>query len=162
VAGSGAAEVFVEAGRAARSIGAALRRALPKVLVGFAVLVTALCAVAFAGAAADDLAIDRDRGTAAAEVLEGSGFSRTLVRFPVPDGQLLVPERGVYHPRGLQPGTTVEVEYARSEPDLVRVAGRTAWVGLPLLLGFAAVGWVVFGGAALLVVRRRQAAAHQE
>lgn len=163
MAGGVAAEVVVEAGRTARAFGVTVLRTLPQVLVGFAVLVTALCAVAFAGSLADDLAIDRDRGTATAEVLD-AGFGRTLVRFPVADGQLEVPERGVYYPRGLQTGATVEVEYARSEPDLVRVAGRTAWAGLPLLLAFAAGGWLVFGGASALVRRRRRRgqSAHQE
>ncbi|GAA4557462.1 DUF3592 domain-containing protein [Pseudonocardia xishanensis] len=160
MAGGVAAEVVVEAGRTARTIGVALRRALPRILVGLAVLVTALCAVAFAGAVADDLAIDRDPGTATAEVLD-AGFGRTLIRFPAAEGQLEVPERGVYYPRGLQTGGTVEVEYARAEPDLVRVAGRTAWTGLPWLLAFTAGGWLVFGGSAVLVGRRRQAA-HQE
>lgn len=161
VAGGGAAELVAEVGRTAAGFGRAVHRRLPQVLVGIAALWTALCLVAFVGALADDVRIDADRGTATAEVLDGSGFARTLVRFPVPDGQLLVPERGVYYPRGLEPGTTVEVEYARGEPDLVRVAGRTAWTGVPLLLGFAAVGWAALGGAAYAVCRRRQAA-HQE
>jgi hypothetical protein len=162
VADSGASEVLVEAGRAARGLGRALRRGLPRLLTGVAVLVTALCLVAFAGALADDVAITSDRGTATAEVLD-AGFGRTLVRFPTPDGQLRVPERGVYYPGGLQTGQTVDVEYARADPDLVRVAERTAWTGVPVLLAFAAGGWVVFGGAAYLVRRRRQAAAvHQE
>ena len=164
MAGGVAAEVVVEAGRTARTIGVALRRKLPRLLVGLAVLVTALCAVAFAGALADDVVIDRDRGTATAEVLD-DGVGRTLVRFPIAAGQLEVPERGVYYPWGLQTGATIQVEYARSEPDLVRVAGRTAWTGLPLLLAFTAGGWLVFGGASVLVRRRRGPGgqpAHQE
>lgn len=165
VAGGGAAELLAEVGRTAVGFGRAVHRRLPRVLVGLAALWTALCLVAFVGALADDVRIDADRGTATAEVLDGSGFARTLVRFPVPDGRLVAPERGVYHPRGLQPGSTVQVEYDRSDPDLVRVAGRTAWAGLPLLLGFAAAGWAAFGGAAYLVRRRRGRvvqAAHQE
>jgi hypothetical protein len=157
VAGGGAAGLVAEVGRTAAGFGRAVHRRLPQVLVGVAVLWTALCLVAFVGALADDLRIDADRGTATAEVLDGS-----LVRFPTPEGQLFVPERGVYYPRGLEPGTTVQVEYARGEPDLARVAGRTAWTAVPLLLGFAAAGWAAFGGAAYAVTRRRQTADHQE
>jgi hypothetical protein len=157
VAGGGATELVAEVAQTAAAFGRAVHRRLPQVLVGIAALWTALCLVAFVGALADDLQIAADTGTATAEVLDGS-----LVRFPTPEGQLFVPERGVYYPRGLEPGTTVLVEYDRSEPDLVRVAGRTAWSGLPLLLGFAAAGWAAFGGAAYLVARRRQAAVHQE
>jgi hypothetical protein len=161
MAGGVAGEVFVEAGRTARTVGRALRRGLPSILVGLAVVATFLAVVGFTGAVADDVAISRNRATATAEVLDGSTFARTLVRFPVPDGQLLVPERGVYHPRGLQPGTTVVVEYDRADPDLVRVAGRTALSGLPLTIGFVALAWAVFGGAAVFVWRRRQAAHHE-
>ncbi|MCE3552460.1 hypothetical protein LWC33_13440 [Pseudonocardia sp. RS11V-5] len=161
MAGSVAGEVFVEAGRTARAVGRTLRRRLPTILTGLAVLATFLSVVGFLGAVADDVAISRDRATATADVLEGTTFARTLVRFPVPDGQLLVPDRGVYYPRGLQPGTSVLVEYDRADPDLVRVAGRTAFSGLPLTIGFVALAWVVFGGAAVLVRRRRQAAHHE-
>ncbi|MFR9806167.1 DUF3592 domain-containing protein [Pseudonocardia sp. RS010] len=161
MAGGVAGEVFVEFGRTARAVGRTVWRRLPGVLVGFAVLATFLSVVGFVGAVVDDVAISRNRATATAEVLEGSTFARTLVRFPVPDGQLLVPERGVYHPRGLEPGTTVRVEYDRTEPDLVRVAGRTALSGLPLTIGFVALAWALFGGAAALVRRGRQAAHHE-
>ncbi|MCE0762667.1 DUF3592 domain-containing protein [Pseudonocardia kujensis] len=161
MAGGVAGEVFVEAGRTARAVGRTLRRRLPTLLTGLAVLATFLSVVGFLGAVADDVAISRNRATATAEVLDGSTFARTLVRFPVPGGQLLVPERGVYHPRGLQPGTSVLVEYDRADPDLVRVAGRTAFSGLPPTMGFVALAWAVFGGAAVFVRRRRQAAHHE-
>lgn len=161
MAGGVAGEVFVEAGYTARAVGRTLWRRLPTILGGLAVLVTFLSVVGFLGALADDVAITRNRATATAEVLEGSTFARTLVQFPVPDGQLLVPERGVYYPRGLQAGTSVPVEYDRADPDLVRVAGRTALSGLPLTVGFVAVAWVVLGGSAELVRRRRQAAHHE-
>src|SRR4029450_11152033 len=52
-----------------------------EIVVGLAVVVTALAALALAGAAIDDAAINAERGTATAEVLDSS-FSRTLIRFP--------------------------------------------------------------------------------
>ena len=155
MAGGVAGETLEEAGRTARAVGVALRRRLPKILVGLAVLTTVLVALGVAGAVADDVAISADEATTTAEVLEGSTAARTLVRFAVPDGELLVPERGVYYPRGLTPGTTVQVEYDRTDPDLVRVAGRTAATGLVPALGLAAAGWLLFGGAAWVIRARR-------
>jgi hypothetical protein len=154
-------DVLTEAGRTARAVGVVLWRRLPRILAGLAGVVTVLAVFALAGAVADDVAISSDEASATAEVLDGSGFARTLVRFPTPDGQLRVPQRGVYSPRGLQPGTSVRVEYARADPELVRVAGSTAFSRVLPLLGIIAAGWLVFGTPAL-ALRRRRAQAHQE
>ena len=134
---------------------AAVRRRASEIVVGVAVLVTGLAALALAGAAVDDAAIDAERGVATAEVLDAS-FSRTLVRFPGPTGQAVVPERGVQYPRGLATGDTVTVEYDLSDPEQVRVAGRSVLDGVvPMLLGVAAV-WAVLGPVALWLRRRRE------
>lgn len=135
-----------------------LRRRLPEIVLGVAVVLTVLGVAALVGAAIDDAAIDRNRAVATAEVLDGSSYSRTLVRFTAAEGQTLVPDNGVFYPRGLVPGETVTVEYDATEPELVRVAGRSALDGiLPMLLGLAGV-WAVLGPAAHLL-RRRAAAA---
>jgi hypothetical protein len=131
-----------------------VRRRAPEIVVGIAVLVTALAALALTGAALDDAVIDADRGVATAEVLD-STFSRTLIRFPQADGQAVVPERGVQYPRGLTTGDTVTIEYALSDPEQVRVAGRTVVDGIvPMLLGVAGV-WAVLGPLAVWLRRRR-------
>jgi hypothetical protein len=133
---------------------AAVRRRASEIVVGVAVLVTGLAALALTGAAVDDAAIDARRGVATAEVLDAS-FSRTLVRFPGPNGQAVVPERGVQYPRGLATGDTVTVEYDLSDPEQVRVAGRSVVDGVvPMLIGVAAV-WAVLGPVALWLRRRR-------
>ena len=131
----------------------ALRRRGSEIVVGVAVLVTALAALALTGAAVDDAAINADRGVATAEVLDSS-FSRTLIRFPVANGQAVVPERGVQYPRGLSTGDTVTVEYDLSDPEQVRVAGRSVVDGIvPMLLGVA-VAWAVLGPVAVWLRRR--------
>ena len=131
-----------------------IRRRAAEIVVGVAVVVTALAALALTGAAVDDAAIDADRGVATAEVLDVSS-SRTLIRFPGPDGQAVVPERGVQYPRGLATGDAITVEYSLSDPEQVRVAGRSVVDGiLPMLLGVAAV-WAVLGPVALWLRRRR-------
>jgi hypothetical protein len=131
-----------------------LRRRASEIVVGIAVLVTALAALALTGAAVDDAAINADRGVSTAEVLDSS-FARTLIRFAVENGQAVVPERGVQYPRGLATGDTVTVEYDRSDPEQVRVAGRSVVDGIvPMLLGVAAV-WAVLGPVAVWLRRRR-------
>jgi len=132
-----------------------LRRRLPEIMVGLAVLLTVLGGLALVGAAIDDAAIARHRGVAPAQVLEGSSFSRTLVRFTATNGQVVVPDRGVAYPRGLVVGQAVVVEYDLTEPDLARVAGRSALDGVPTMLGGLAGVWVVLGGAAVVLRRRR-------
>jgi hypothetical protein len=128
---------------------------VPEIVVGFAVLATVLAVLALAGAALDDRAIDANRGVAQAEVLDGSTFTRTLVRFTVASGETVVPERGVFYPSGLTVGESVAVEYDVGDPELVRVAGRSAFDGvLPLAIGLAVV-WAVLGPLALWLRRRR-------
>ncbi len=132
-----------------------VRRLAPELVLGLAVLVTVLVGLALIGSASDDAAIDRNRATAEAEVLEGSTFFRTIVRFTVANGQAVVPERGVFHPRGLEAGDIVAVEYDVTDPDLVRVAGRSTAAGSPPLLIATATTWAVLGPLALWLRRRR-------
>lgn len=135
-----------------------VRRRLPELVTALAVLLTVLAGLALIGSAVDDAAIDANPATAQAEVLDGSTFFRTLVRFTVANGQTVVPEHGVFHPRGLAPGEQVAVEYDVTEPELVRVAGRRTVDGVgPMALGVA-VTWVVLGPLALWLRRRRAAA----
>jgi hypothetical protein len=118
--------------------GRAISRAAPRIVIGFAVVLTLLAGFALVGAALDDRTISADQAVAQAQVLDGSTFLRTLVQFTAADGQAHTPELGVFYPRGLQAGTMVAVEYDVTNPDLVRVAGRTAVSGL-LPLGVAVI-----------------------
>jgi hypothetical protein len=73
----------------------------------------------------------------------------------VANGEAVVPERGVFYPRGLEVGESVAVQYDVTDPELVRVAGRSALDGvLPLLLGVVVV-WALLGPLALWLRRRR-------
>lgn len=135
-----------------------VRRRLPELVLGLAVLVTVLAGLALIGSAVDDRAIDANPASAQAEVLEGSTFFRTLVRFTVANGQAVVPEHGVFHPRGLSAGDVVAVEYDVTDPELVRVAGRSTADGIgPMVLGVVGT-WAVLGPLALWLRRRRRAA----
>jgi hypothetical protein len=137
----------------------AITRRLPEIVAGTAVLATVLAVLALVGAAIDDRAIATNPAVAEAEVLEGSTFARTLVRFTVANGEAVVPEHGVFYPRGLQVGDSVAVEYDVTNPDLVRVAGSSALDGvLPLLAGVVVV-WGALLPLALWLHRRRAAKA---
>jgi hypothetical protein len=126
-----------------------------EIVTGIAVLATVLGLLALAGAAADDRSISANPGYAQAEVLDGSTFARTVVRFTVASGETVVPEHGVFYPAGLQVGESVAVEYDLADPELVRVAGRSALDQAgPLALGVALV-WAVLGPIAFWLRRRR-------
>src|SRR4051812_46741929 len=135
----------------------------PEIVVVVGVVVSALLALVLVGAARNDAAIDANTGRSVAEVLEGGSRPHTFVRFTADGGAVLTPEKGVFYPRGLEPGQLVRVEYDRTDPELVRVAGRTWAEGLgPVALGLVAL-WAVLGPAAWLLARtrrrRREAAA---
>jgi hypothetical protein len=139
-----------------RPVGRLIATRAPEIVAGIAVLATALAVLALAGAALDDRAIAANPAVAEAEVLDGSTFTRTLVRFTVANGEAVVPEHGVFYPRGLTVGESVAVEYDVTDPELVRVAGRTALEGvLPLVFGLVVV-WAVLGPLALWLRRRRR------
>ena len=142
-----------------RPVRETLARRTAEIVLGLAVLITVLAGFAVAGAAVDDRAIAANPATAQAEVLEGSNFVRTLVRFTVANGEVWVPERGVFYPRGLQVGSTIAVEYDVTDPALVRVAGRSALGSMVPLLLSTLVGWLVLGPLALWIRRRRPATA---
>ncbi|MCO1661146.1 DUF3592 domain-containing protein [Pseudonocardia humida] len=131
------------------------RRRLPEVVAGLAVLAALVSVLALVGAWIDDRAIAANPAVAQAEVLDGSSFARTLVRFTVANGEAVVPELGVYYPRGLEVGQTVAVEYDVTNPDHVRVAGRSVLDGvLPLLL-LTVGSWAVLVPTAVWLRRRR-------
>ncbi|WP_370591325.1 DUF3592 domain-containing protein [Saccharopolyspora montiporae] len=103
--------------------------------------------------AINDRTIEEARGNAVAEVVDTS-LTRTVVRFSTDDGRIFIPPAGVLYPEGLQTGQQVRVEYDQRNPDLVRVAERTAAVSLlPVATSLLGV-WVVLGPV-YWVLRRR-------
>lgn len=128
----------------------------PRLLLAVGVLVTAFGVLLVVAAWAEDIKIDGEIGYANAEVTAVS-YNRTVVRFYSPDGEEHTPETGVLYPADLNVGDRVQVEYRQSDPDLVRVAGRGAFVALlPVSLALLAV-WGVLGPATWWVRRRGRA-----
>lgn len=108
-------------------------RRLPAIILILTGLVSLVGVLVLVGAARDDHAIEAHPAVATAEVLPGSDYTRTLIRFTTDDGETVVPESGVFYPRGLEPGQIVRVEYDTTHPERARVLGRAASFGyLPI------------------------------
>ncbi len=153
--GTGRTRAIDELASLVRPLGRFMTTKASEIVTGIAVLATVLGLLALAGAAVDDRSISANPGYAQAEVLDGSTFARTVVRFTVASGETVAPEHGVFYPSGLTVGESVAVEYDLANPELVRVAGRSALDGvLPLLLGVVVV-WALLGPLALWLRRRR-------
>lgn len=84
------------------------------------------------GMRANDAEIDDHLGTATATVLSLSPL-RTGVEFIDITGATIRPEGGVLYPGLLALGQQFVVEYSTQDPQIARVAGRTAAVGTPLI-----------------------------
>jgi hypothetical protein len=120
-----------------------LVRRLPAMILVLAGLITLMGVLVLVGAHRDDAEIRAHSAVATAEVLPGSDFSRTLIAFTTADGETVSPEKGVFYPRGLQPGQIVRVEYDSTHPDRVRVLGRDASVGSWPIGLVVAITWAV-------------------
>ncbi len=108
-------------------------------ILGVAVIVMLLALTI--GMRANDAAIDRNLGTATATVLSLSPL-RTGVEFVDATGATVRPVGGVLYPGLLSLGQQFVVEYSLTDPQIARVAGRTAAVAT-LSLGITAAAGVV-------------------
>ncbi|QGU06388.1 hypothetical protein COCCU_02145 [Corynebacterium occultum] len=93
-------------------------------------LVLALCTLALlgtfgmvAGPFLNDRSIAADQGRALA-IVTGVGALRTTVDFQDEEGIYHSPSTGLLYPTGLGEGQRVWVNYAKSDPDLVKVEHR--------------------------------------
>ncbi|MBJ8347926.1 DUF3592 domain-containing protein [Antrihabitans sp. YC2-6] len=100
----------------------------------------------------NDHTITADKGVVTAEVLS-SGRLRSAVSFVTPDGRTRTPKLGVLYPGNLTVGQHIDVEYAKSDPDLVRVSGRDASVALVPVGSVIVIVWLI-ALPSLAVVRR--------
>ena len=134
----------------------AARRVTRGVLI-VAVSVSVLAVLLVLAAWRNDHTINSDKGVATAEVLS-AGALRSAVSFVTPDGITHNPRLGVLYPTNLTVGQRIDVEYARADPDLVRVSGRDVRVALVPAGSVIVVTWLL-AAPTLWYVRRRTAAA---
>ncbi|MFZ2174996.1 MAG: DUF3592 domain-containing protein [Rhodococcus sp. (in: high G+C Gram-positive bacteria)] len=130
-----------------------VRRGVLIAAIGISVLAVLLVVAAWR----NDRTIESDRGVATAEVLS-AGSLRSAISFVTPDGVTHNPELGVLYPTRLTAGQRIDVEYARSEPDLVRVSGRDARVAVIPACSLIVVTWLI-AGPVIWYLRRREGSA---
>lgn len=131
----------------------AIRRTFRGVLV-VAVGISVLAVLLVLAAWRNDHTINSDKGVATAEVLS-AGALRSAVSFVTPDGVTHTPQLGVLYPTKLTAGQRIDVEYARSDPDLVRVSGRDVRVALVPAGSVIVVTWLIAGPILWFLHRRR-------
>ena len=127
-------------------------------LIAVAALVTVLCAILVLAAWRDDRAIDKHVATATAEVLS-AGPRRSTISFSTPDGVNHNPPLGVLYPSRLTVGDRIQVQYSTADPQLVRVAGRTAAVAVIPAVSVSVGTWLIAGSVMVmlaLIARRRR------
>ncbi|MEO9220456.1 MAG: DUF3592 domain-containing protein [Mycobacteriaceae bacterium] len=135
---------------------------LRRIVVVLAIGVSVLAALLMAGTVRDDLIIGHDEGRATADVLTVSPVF-AAISFATPDGVTHSPKLGVLYPTGLAAGQRIDVEYSRSNPELVRVAGRDARLALLPAGSLVLIAWAAAGGLLLLLRRseRRSTRSHR-
>jgi hypothetical protein len=112
-------------------------------LVALITLAITIMMVALAiGMRLNDRAIDEHRGSATATVLSVSPL-RTGIEFVDGTGATVRPEGGVLYPGLLSVGQQFVVEYSTVDPQIARVAGRTASVGTIMIAVTLAVTYLV-------------------
>ncbi|MDT8909877.1 DUF3592 domain-containing protein [Amycolatopsis sp. PS_44_ISF1] len=126
----------------ARSV-RARRIGWPAVLA-VASLLTVMCVSLLFAAIRNDDSIEAHLGTANATV-ESVAFDRTIIQYGTPDGIVHSPPNGVLYPSGLSAGQLVLIEYDATDPDLARVAGRSATLTLLPLGTTVLFTWLIAG-----------------
>jgi hypothetical protein len=116
-------------------------RAAARIIALLAVSVVLMIVTLAIGLRRNDAAIEGNYGTATATVLTVSPL-RTGIEFVDETGATVRPENGVLYPGLLAVGQQFVVEYSTENPQIARVAGRTAGVG-NLMLVAALAGTVV-------------------
>jgi hypothetical protein len=133
-------------------LGVRVRRAVCRTLLVVGGVVTLVCVLLPIACWRDDVAIEKHMGQAIAQV-DSVSFNRTVVRYATPDGRVIIPSQGVLYPSGLNVGDNVRVEYDQTNPELTRVAGRTAVLSLLPVGTFLVAVWLVV--VAVVTVLRR-------
>lgn len=94
------------------------------VAIGVAVFSVLTAVLILVACFVDDQRIDQNMGSSTATVTEVTD-RRAAVEFDAGEGMHVRPVTGVFYPVGLVEGQRVQVEFRRTNPDLVRVSGRS-------------------------------------
>ncbi|MEJ4112906.1 DUF3592 domain-containing protein [Corynebacterium kroppenstedtii] len=112
-----------------------------------------VCTAMVVGPIYNDIVVNKDKETAIATV-HHVGPLHTAISFRDRSGEYHSPDKGVLYPGGLNDGQKVWVEYSRSDPDTVRVKGRTWTLSLLPALSTFIVTMLLSTGAIAVINRR--------
>lgn len=126
-----------------------------RAVLGVASLITVLCVSLLFAAIRNDHSIEGQLGVALAHV-DSVAFDRTIINFQTPDGVVHSPSNGVLYPDGLAADQLVRIEYDVSDPELARVAGRSATLTLLPLGSTIGFTWLVAAPALWWIRRQNQ------
>ncbi len=128
-------------------------RGAARVIALVALAMTVMIVTLAIGMRRNDAAIDDNYGTTTATVLTVSPL-RTGIEFVDRTGATVRPENGVLYPGLLAVGQQFVVEYSTENPQIVRVAGRTAGVGDLMLVLALVIAYLVAAPLIWLCLRR--------
>lgn len=113
-------------------------------MLGVAGVITVMLVALTVAMFVDDASIDSRPVRAAASVLTVSPL-RTGIEFVDGSGLTIRPRGGVLYPGGLSVGQRFMVEYDAADPQVVRVAGRTAANGVLSVALTTLLAWLISG-----------------
>lgn len=107
-------------------------------------VITVMALVLIAACFRNDATINESKATVMADVVSADAL-HAEVYFQTPDGGFYSPKLGLLYPTELSSGQRISVEYARTNPDLARPAGRSATLSIIPGLSVAVAGWLIVG-----------------
>lgn len=117
-------------------------RLLRQVLLFVIICLLLSCLAMVVGCFINDRNIESNMGQSVANV-RSVELLRTTVDFVDENGDFQSPPTGLLYPVGLEEGQRVRVEYDRTDPNVVRVAGRTWTLSLLPATSIAVVAFLV-------------------
>lgn len=121
-----------------------LRRRARQLVIALYVAGILGCVAMVIGPYLNDRTIEADPGRALAQVTNVGSY-RTTVDFQDEKGIFHSPATGLLYPTGLGEGQRVWVNYAKSDPDLVKVEGREWTLSVIPALSVGSVVTVIAG-----------------
>lgn len=106
------------------------------------VIVTVMMLTVVAGCYRDDREIEKNLGVTTALVVNARSY-KAAVEYSTADGVFYSPRFGILYPTNLTAGQRITVEYNKSDPEMVRVAGRNAKIAIVPALSVIAVTWAM-------------------
>lgn len=130
-------------------------RRVHQLLLAIVLATVLMCSLIVIATYMDDRRIDKDMRSTTATVINTS-WTTASIRFYDEEGNYHTPTKGVSYPTGLEVDQRILVEYEKSDPNNVRVAGRRWTLSLIPAFSTVLVVSVLVGLFTLCFPRNRQ------